>query len=1356
MKRKVAIAFLVATLCIIFLSHLAWAGSRNQVPNPGFEIIENGRPTYWGTGATNWEIIEDPAQAYAGQRFIKTWSDDTRPKVIINQTPIPNLVYSPFEPTFRVTARYKTEGQLAAPPVVAIEFWEYKDSKYTSTGTQKTMPGVLDTNGSWETIQFDFNIPGKTNEVWLNLRNFDSQGIVYWDEVEVVWINSDKAFEVSTPLSVLKGGQIPVTVKAIDWDGNVIADYNNQVRLALVDPDGNVLSGLCFPEIIDGFVNGSVTRMITIPEAAPDFFRIKVIDTEEETLAGFSFPIQAGKRNQQGDLVGSRNLLVNGNFEIPNPAFPEELPYLFAGSFQIGQGSRALVVDPDFAYQGQRFTKTVNQTRDDRVGYGLQPIPAVEDAAGRDMKIRYHYRGENLEAPGGWVRVELFGRNADGYYYTAPAIQRYTATGTHDQWQTLEIPFSVPSDTVMLSTDFGSWFAPGTIYWDAVELVWANSQEAFRIWHSNRIDWGEDISVLIEALDWHGQVIPSYFNTVKIVLLDELGNPIPTDAYSPLKAEGFVNGQLQVNIHLDHSRFSKIPESITVKIIDAEEETLTAVSYPITISHEEVRTGSRNFLPNGSFEQVTPPSDQADYWGGFITNDGTKTVVDNQAFAYDGSKAYKTTSENYGDRAVVTMQPINNLEKAIGHQLRARIYYRTENLISNDGRGASVRMEFFGHDGQNYYYTTPPLLYYTTLGTSTEWQLIEFYFVIPENTVRSNFDFGVRGNNIGTVWWDLAEIQWLDSDQAFELETPAQSNSLTFPVTVKALYPDGSILTDYTNDIVIKLFDEHGNELPENTYSPSQYTFQSSQGGVAQIPITLNLEALAALPQSITLLVIDTEEPSLTAKSEPIFMIKEGQLVEPVPSQLLVKVNGQLTLNFQVKDQYDKLMPSEKVQLAIKSGPGSLSQSEVITDTLGKAEVVFQAAGPGVTIVEASLPDFPQSQPVNITIYTVEEFLQTDLPSVFQAGQSVQGEFTLVNTDGQPVKGRTLQFSTPEGLMITPQSGVTDETGSLKVQLVAPTLVGRYEFQVLVVETDYEQNFQIQVEPAEPSQFVMECSPPQEPPAVGISTELSVQVTDRYGNLVADGTAVTLQTSDGQEVVKNTVQGQIKVSFLFPIADSIWIEAIAGQSKQRFDLELPGLSLLEPSSGEVVADEVNFSWSGTATRFRLQISRDDKFQEINYSKELQEKSHTVQTGLPEGKLFWRVMAQNSQVWMTSAAESFILVNVKNSNLLIPFAEPEVLRLDSKNPQVTIPLVLSRNSTVTVSIYDARGILKKRLLNNVFLPHEEDGKTVIYNVKWDGRESSGHQLNNGIYYCLIQIRSADGKSGKVVRRIVIVR
>lgn len=294
------------------------------------------------------------------------------------------------------------------------------------------------------------------------------------------------------------------------------------------------------------------------------------------------------------------------------------------------------------------------------------------------------------------------------------------------------------------------------------------------------------------------------------------------------------------------------------------------------------------------------------------------------------------------------------------------------------------------------------------------------------------------------------------------------------------------------------------------------------------------------------------------------------------------------------------------------------------------------------------------------------------------------------------------------------------------------------------------------MEPAEPSQFVMECSPPQEPPAVGISTELSVQVTDRYGNLVADGTAVTLQTSDGQEVVKNTVQGQIKVSFLFPIADSIWIEAIAGQSKQRFDLELPGLSLLEPSSGEVVADEVNFSWSGTATRFRLQISRDDKFQEINYSKELQEKSHTVQTGLPEGKLFWRVMAQNSQVWMTSAAESFILVNVKNSNLLIPFAEPEVLRLDSKNPQVTIPLVLSRNSTVTVSIYDARGILKKRLLNNVFLPHEEDGKTVIYNVKWDGRESSGHQLNNGIYYCLIQIRSADGKSGKVVRRIVIVR
>jgi hypothetical protein len=1359
MGKKEYVFSLVTIICLVSSSAIIWAGARNLVNNPSFEIIENGKPIGWGIPANNCEIITDSALAYEGQTCIKTLDGDGTERLVINQAPIPNFVYSPKNPRFRFRVRYRTEGELIAAPMVALEFFQYKDGSYTKAGDPQARSGSTNTNGSWETIEFEFNVPANTNQVWLNLRNFNTKGAIFWDGVEVKWINSDRAFEVNAPQSALRGGQIPVTIKALDWNGNVISNYNNQVRFALVDPDGNILPGMCSPEVVDGFVGGTVTTMVTIPESAPEYFMIKVIDTEEETLTGVSLPLQTAKRNQEGDLVGSRNMLANGNFEFPDPIKPLEKIYLWGGDgYTEGQGTRHLITDPALAYQGSRLAKTVTQTSADRVAYVLQPIPAVGGIAGRDVKIKYHYRGENLADPGGRTRVELFGINEKGYYYSTPAIVTYTKTGTHDGWQTLEIPCTVPQDTVMMSTDFGIWYTSGTMYWDAAELVWANSQEAFRLWHPGRITWGEDLSVLIEALDWNGQVIPGYFNTVKFVLTDEQGNPLPTEAYTPAKAEGFVDGRLQVTIHIDPVLLSSIPQTITVKVIDAEESTLTAVGGPIEIIHESsatVGTGSRNYLPNPSFEQLSSTGKVLD-WTGYGQVDGEQEFVVNPALAYDGSVVCKTANSNFGDRAVFSKQPVPGMEGASGHEFRARIYYRTENLASSNDNGASVRMEFFGKDAEGKYYYTDKLLYYTTLGTSSQWQVMEFPFVVPADTVRIGIDYGVWENNKGTIWWDLAQIHWINSDQAFGLAVPAQSNSLTLPVTVRALNHAGAILTNYTNTVTLRLFDEQGRELPENAFSPNQYTFQSSQGGVAEIPITLSLAALAALPQSVTVMVVDNEEPSLTAMSDPILMVKEGQLTQPVPQERLVKVEGQLALSFQVKDQYDKLMPSEKVKIVIQSGPGSLSQSEVITDESGQAEVAFHAAGAGVSIVQASLPDFPQSQTVSITIHTVEEYIETQLPLQFYAGQLIQGKFSLLTAAGQPVPQRTLQFSTPQGLIITSESGVTDETGSVNVEVQAPTLVGEYKFQVTVVETGYEQEFQIQVGPAEAAQVNIQCSAPQEPPKLGISTDVLASVTDSFGNLVADGTAVSFLTSDGQEIAENTVQGQVSASFLFSIEEALWIEASVNQVSNRFDLQLPGLQLLKPVSEELVTDEIDFSWLGEATSYRLQASQDEKFANISLSEDLETNSCKVESGLPEGKLFWRVMARNPQVWMTSPKASFTLIKVKDSKLLLPFAGPEVLRLDSTSPQISIPLVLSQDSRATVSIYDANGVEKMRLLDNVFLPSQEDGKSVVYTAQWAGKDRTGRQLNNGIYYCLIRVRSTDGKSGKVVRRIVVVR
>lgn len=271
-------------------------GSRNLVYNPSFELIENGKPKGWGTPPTNWELITGSAQAYQGQRCLKTWSDNVTGKVVINQFPISNLVYSSKNPRFRVSARYKTEGQLIAAPVLALEFWQYKDGKYTFTGDTQAKSGSTNTNGLWETLEIEFDVYPNTNQVWLNLRNFDSKGIVYWDEIEIVWINSDQAFALTTPERITLGEKIPFSITALGWEGTVIPHYYNTAKIVLLDEEGRELPADAYaPNYTDGFIDGSVAAQVELDasklESLPSAIKVKVVDAEEATLTATSSPI---------------------------------------------------------------------------------------------------------------------------------------------------------------------------------------------------------------------------------------------------------------------------------------------------------------------------------------------------------------------------------------------------------------------------------------------------------------------------------------------------------------------------------------------------------------------------------------------------------------------------------------------------------------------------------------------------------------------------------------------------------------------------------------------------------------------------------------------------------------------------------------------------------------------------------------------------------------------------------------------------------------------------------------------------------------------------------------------------------
>jgi plastocyanin len=95
----------------------------------------------------------------------------------------------------------------------------------------------------------------------------------------------------------------------------------------------------------------------------------------------------------------------------------------------------------------------------------------------------------------------------------------------------------------------------------------------------------------------------------------------------------------------------------------------------------------------------------------------------------------------------------------------------------------------------------------------------------------------------------------------------------------------------------------------------------------------------------------------------------------------------------------------------------------------------------------------------------------------------------------------------------------------------------------------------------------------------------------------------------------------------------------------------------------------------------------------------------------------------------------------------PAAASATLHPNVPNPfggQTEIEFDLSRESRVTVRIYDARGSVVATLLDGV----RSDGRQSLW---WDGRDSSGAHLPNGIYFCRL-----DTGTSVLTRKIVLIR
>jgi flagellar hook assembly protein FlgD len=76
-------------------------------------------------------------------------------------------------------------------------------------------------------------------------------------------------------------------------------------------------------------------------------------------------------------------------------------------------------------------------------------------------------------------------------------------------------------------------------------------------------------------------------------------------------------------------------------------------------------------------------------------------------------------------------------------------------------------------------------------------------------------------------------------------------------------------------------------------------------------------------------------------------------------------------------------------------------------------------------------------------------------------------------------------------------------------------------------------------------------------------------------------------------------------------------------------------------------------------------------------------------------------------------------------------------------ETKIEFSIQKADQISLSVYDAKGILVRRLLNRDPVP---EGK---FEIIWDGRDSYGSNLPGGVYFYSIQGESGAIMTGKMI-------
>jgi hypothetical protein len=222
------------------------------------------------------------------------------------------------------------------------------------------------------------------------------------------------------------------------------------------------------------------------------------------------------------------------------------------------------------------------------------------------------------------------------------------------------------------------------------------------------------------------------------------------------------------------------------------------------------------------------------------------------------------------------------------------------------------------------------------------------------------------------------------------------------------------------------------------------------------------------------------------------------------------RVTGKVTLTVSAIDDYGNAASGANLVVTLTEDGSRLPSSAVSTParatlpTSGADFVITDTEAEGVMVSVQASGAHPEnawsfSYPLRFRPGLPSKALLTDLPAQAQVGTYLTVKGTVVD-----VYGNAVEDGTP--VSVGGQS-VTTEAGAFSVTQLLPTLVSDYTVQVRSGFTLLGSAV-VRLLPGDPA-AIRELSAPYSM-VVGSSFDISGQVTDAYGNIVLDGTKVTV------------------------------------------------------------------------------------------------------------------------------------------------------------------------------------------------------------------------------------------------------